>query len=57
MTSPARAQLFRRLISLNSGLNFNPDFVFFYSKAFFQIVYSILLGAFNHEILNEKTDL
>ena len=45
----------RRSISANPGLNFNPGFFFFCSKAFFQIIFSILFKASNRQIADNKT--
>ena len=36
------------------GLNFNPGFFFFYSKAFFQIIFSILFRVSYHQIVDKK---
>ena len=44
----------RRPISANPGLNFNPGFLFFCSKAFSRIIFSILFRASNNEIVDEK---
>ena len=41
----------QRPISANRGLNFNPGFIFFCSKAFFRILFCILLRASNHQIV------
>ena len=44
----------RRRIRANPGLNFNSDFLFFCSKAFSWIIFSILFRASNNEIVDEK---
>ena len=37
------------------GLNFNPGFIFFRSKAFFPVIFSILFSrASNHQIVDKK---
>lgn len=41
-------------VSANPGLNFNPGFVFFLSKALPRIIFSILFGVSNHQILGQK---
>ena len=44
----------RRPISANPGLNFNPGFFFFCSKAFSWINFSILFIASTHQIVDKK---
>ena len=44
----------RRPISANPGLNFNPGFLFFCSKEFSWIIFSILFRASNNKIVDEK---
>ena len=44
----------RTPVSANPGLNFNPGFVFFLSKALPRIIFSILFGVSNHQILGKK---
>ena len=39
---------------VTAGLNFNPGFVFFLSKALPRIIFSILFGVSNHQILGKK---
>ena len=39
---------------VSEGLNFNPGFVFFLSKALPRIIFSILFGVSNHQILGTK---
>ena len=46
--------VFRRPISANTGLNFNPGFFFFCLKAFSWMIFSILFRASNHQIVDEK---
>ena len=50
----AQGQVFRRLISANPGLNFNPNFFFFGSKAFSVIIFAILFR--DHQIVDEKNE-
>ena len=44
----------RKPISDNPGLNFNGCFFFFCSKAFYQIILTILFGAPYHPIVGKK---
>ena len=44
----------RRSISANQGLNFNPGFFSFCSKAFSRTVSSLLFRASNHQIVGKK---
>ena len=44
----------RTLGSVNQGLNFNPGFFFFLSKAPSRIVFSILLRVSNHSIADKE---
>ena len=44
----------RTPVSANPRLNFNPGFVFFLSKALPRIIFSILFGVSNHQILGKK---
>ena len=44
----------RRPISANPGLNFNPGFFFFFSKAFSRIIFSRPFKASNHQIVGKK---
>ena len=44
----------RRPISANPGLNFNPGFFSFCSKAFSRTVSSLLFRASNHQIVGKK---
>lgn len=46
----------RRPISANPGLDFNPGFFFFLSKAFSWIVFSILFRVFNHQIVDKNNE-
>ena len=41
-------------ISANPGLNFNLGFLFFFSKIFSRIIFSILFRATNHQIVGKK---
>ena len=51
-----QGQVFRRLISANPGLNFNPNFFFFGSKAFSVIIFAILFRVSSHQIVDEKNE-
>ena len=44
----------RTPVSANPGLNFNPGFVFFLSKALSRIIFSILFRVSNHQIESKK---
>ena len=44
----------QRPIIANPGLNFNPGFLFFYSKALFQVIFSILFRVSYHQIVDKK---
>ena len=44
----------RRPVSANPGLNFNPGFFFFSSKAFSRKIFPILFRVFNHIIVDKK---
>ena len=44
----------RTPVSANLGLNFNPGFVFFLSKAHSRIIFSILLRVSNHQIVDKE---
>ena len=48
------AQLFERRVSANSGLKFNPGFLFFLSKALSRIIFSILFRVSNHQIVGKE---
>ena len=43
----------RTPVSTNPGLNFNPGFFFFLSKALSQIIFSILFRVSNHQIVGK----
>ena len=43
----------RRPISANLGLNFDPGFFFFCSKAFSRIIFSIIFGASNYQTVDK----
>ena len=47
----------RRPVSANPGLNFNPGFFFFSSKAFSRKIFSILFRVFNHQIVEKRIKL
>ena len=47
----------RRPVSANPGLNFNPGYFFFSSKAFSQKIYCILFRVFNHKIVENRIKL
>ena len=44
----------RMLINANPGLNFNLGILFFCSKAFSCIVFSLLFRASNHQIVGKR---
>ena len=44
----------RRLINANVGLNLNPSFLFFCSKVFFRIIFSIRFVASNYQIEDKE---
>ena len=44
----------RRPIGANPGLDFNPDFCFFLSKAFSRTIFSILFRVSYHQIVGKK---
>ena len=48
----------QRLVSAKPGLNFNPFLfsVFFFSKAFSPITFSVLFRAFNYQIVDERIE-
>ena len=41
-------------VSANPGLNFNPGFFFFLSKALSRIIFSILFRVSNHQIVDKE---
>ena len=47
----------RTPVSANPGLNFNPGFSSFLSKAHYHIIFSILFRVFNHQILPKRIKL
>ena len=47
----------RTPVSANPGLNFNPGFFFFLSKALFRIIFSILFWVSNHQIIAKRIKL
>ena len=47
--------VFRRPISANPGLNFNPGLFFFSTKAFSRTVFSILFRVANHQIVDKNS--
>ena len=47
-------QVVQRPISANPGLDFNPGFFFFCSKAFTRIIFSLLYRVSNHQIVGKK---
>ena len=49
------AQLFESRVSANSGLNFNPGFLSFLSKALSRIIFSILFRVSNHQIVGKES--
>ena len=44
----------RTPVSINPGLNFNPGFFFFLSKAHYGIIFSILFRVSNHQIVGKE---
>ena len=46
----------RTPVSANPGLNFNPGFFFFLSKALYRIMFSILFRVSNHEIVRNLAE-
>ena len=46
------AQLFEGRLALNPGFKFNPGFFFLCSKAFFRIIFSVILRASNHQLVH-----
>ena len=46
--------LVRTPVSANLGINFNPGFFFFSSKALSRIIFSILLRISNHQIVGKE---
>ena len=40
-------------VSANPGLNFNPGFFFFLSKALSRIIFSVIFRVSNHQILGK----
>ena len=53
-TGNTRGPVVRTPVSANPGLNFNPGFVFFLSKALSQIIFSILFRVSNHQTVGKK---
>ena len=41
-------------VSANPGLNFNPGFFFFLSKAHYRIIFSILFRVSSHQIVGKE---
>ena len=44
----------RTLVSANPGLNFNPRFLIFLSKALSRIIFSFLFRVSNHQIVGKE---
>ena len=44
----------RTPVSANPGLNFNPGFFFFLSKALYRIIFSILFRVSNRQIVGKE---
>ena len=44
----------RRISAINPGLNFNPSFFFFCSKAFSRTIFSLLFRTSSHQIAGKK---
>ena len=56
-TPATQATVAQRLVSAKPGLNFNLFLIsFFFSKAFSPIIFSILFGAFNYQIVDERIE-
>ena len=51
---PIWAQLFDRRLALTRGLNFNPGFFFFLSKAHYRIIFFILFRVSSHQIVGKE---
>ena len=56
LTIPASVQgpVVRTPVGANPGLNFNPGFFFFFSKALSRIIFSILFRVSNHQIVGKE---
>ena len=52
-----QGRVVQRPVSANPGLNFNPGFFFFSSKAFSRKIFSILFRVFNHQIVEKRIKL
>ena len=50
----ALGPIIRTPVSANLGLNFNPGFLIFLSKALSRIIFSILFRASNHQIVGKE---
>ena len=48
------AQLFEGRLALNPGVEFNPGFFFFCSKAFPWLIFSVIFRASNHQLVDKK---
>ena len=61
VTTPALTKTFklqgpvvRTPVIANAGLNFNPECFIFLSKALSRIIFSILFGVSNHQIVGKE---
>ena len=56
LTIPASVQgpVVRTPVGANPGLNFNPGFFLFLSKAHYGIIFSILFRVSNHQIVGKE---
>ena len=48
------AQLFEARLALNPGFKFNPGFFFLRSKGFSRVIFSVILIASNHQLVDKK---
>ena len=48
------ARLFEGRLALNPGLKFNPGFFLLCSKAFSRVIFSVILRASNHQLVDKK---
>ena len=48
------AQLFEGRLALNPGFKFNSGFFFLCSKAFSRVIFSAILRASNHQLVDKK---
>ena len=53
-SSAVQGPVVRTPVSANLGLNFNPGFFFFLSKAHYRIIFSILFRVSSHQIVGKE---